>query len=55
MRIDITQKEFKNDKLELSSITFFYLLAVKSKHPNIWEQLKQFINQVDTKELNELQ
>ena len=47
MRTEISKKEFKNEKLEFNNLEFCFLLAIKNKHPEMWSQLKGFIETIE--------
>lgn len=51
MNINILSREFKSKKLEVNSILYCYLLAIRNKDSEIWQQLKNLINKVDNEVL----
>lgn len=46
MRIQILERELMNGKLEVSSLEKAYLMSIKTKHPEIWEQFTDFIDSI---------
>lgn len=50
MFIEFKQKELKKNQIEVSQLTFCYLLAIRNDNPIVFEQLKRLIKQVEEKE-----
>ena len=49
MNIEILEREFKKEHLELKQIDFCFLLAIKKNHPQMWKQFKEFIDAIEKK------
>lgn len=47
MNIEISQKELKENKLKVSSLQIAYLLAIRNKHPDIFQEIQKLINFVE--------
>ena len=47
MKLEILEREFKKEELEIGNLMIAYLLAIRNQHPDIWKQLKKLINLVD--------
>lgn len=47
MNIEISQKELKENKLKVGSLQIAYLLAIRNKHPDIFQEIKKLINFVE--------
>lgn len=48
MDIKFTEKELKAGKINFPNIRFCYLIAIKEQNPEIWAQMKQMIEKIDT-------
>jgi hypothetical protein len=52
--IEFKQREFKKDKLEFNDLTILYLYAIKEKNPILWNNFFNVINNINKKDLNDL-
>ena len=50
MRIEILNRELKNNKLEIGALDVAYMLSIRNSEPEIFNQLKSFIDYIDKKE-----
>lgn len=47
MRIEVSEKEFKKESLDFNSLEIVFMLAIKTKHPQMWKDFKKFIEFIE--------